>query len=94
MKIDVEGAEPLVLKGMKALLFANRNITLIMEFYPQLIRRLGFSPIEHLLTLYAAGFNLFEISREGKIKPIPENSLEDFTNSVQKLTNILARRPS
>jgi FkbM family methyltransferase len=52
VKIDVEGAEPAVLRGMQSLLMRRKVKTLILEFYPALLRAWGTSetPLELLKT--------------------------------------------
>ena len=53
IKIDVEGAEGFVLKGMQETFRKNPRMALLMEFYPTLIRRGGSDPVEMLHNFYA-----------------------------------------
>ncbi len=64
IKIDVEGAEPLVLKGMQKTLEQSEKIAVITEFYPNAIAELGYSPEEYLLNLVDMGFVLYRIGEE------------------------------
>lgn len=61
-----------------------------MEFYPQLISRLGFDPVKLLHAMFEGGFELFEIRRNGSLVPIPRDRIDAFARQVTKLTNILA----
>ena len=55
IKIDVEGFEFSVLKGMKNILQNNKQIKILFEFMPENILEAGFSPIE--LLDYLSSFN-------------------------------------
>lgn len=60
IKMDCEGSELLVLEGMDKTLKENKNIKMIVEFFPLLIKSMGSSPevfINKLLTRY--GFTMF-----------------------------------
>jgi len=48
VKIDVEGAEPLVLKGMQGLIAKNPNIKIFMEYAPQILERANVDKQEFL----------------------------------------------
>jgi len=67
IKIDVEGSEPLVINGMKKILEEFAYINLMIEFFPQLLRVLGFDPRAFLVTLRELGFKLYFIEK-GKLK--------------------------
>jgi len=43
VKIDAEGAEPLILRGMRRILERNSHVRILMEFAPGNLRRAGFS---------------------------------------------------
>jgi len=65
IKIDVEGAEALVINGMKEILKKNNNIKIFLEFFPLLINKMGSSPqqlIESLLGDFK--FHLFAIGHD------------------------------
>jgi FkbM family methyltransferase len=44
IKMDVEGAEMLALSGMEKLIRENKNLTMLVEFFPLLIKEMGQSP--------------------------------------------------
>lgn len=51
VKMDVEGAEMLALKGMDGILKSNQNIKMFVEFFPLLIEKMGSSPKEFIRKL-------------------------------------------
>jgi hypothetical protein len=55
MKIDVEGAEPAVLRGMQQTLKRNPHLAIVAEFAPQHIARGGVSPPVFLEELVRSG---------------------------------------
>jgi hypothetical protein len=48
IKVDVEGAEPLVLKGMKDIIAKNPEIRIIMEYDPNNLRRANVDTTEFI----------------------------------------------
>ena len=46
IKMDVEGAEMLALAGMEQLIKGNKNLIMLIEFFPLLIKEMGQSPEE------------------------------------------------
>ena len=66
MKIDVEGAEQLVLGGAVSLLGSAAPLTLLMEYWPDGIARLGGDPDGLLATLADAGFRLSAIDHRNR----------------------------
>jgi FkbM family methyltransferase len=61
VKIDVEGSEFEVLKGMKNLLDRNDNIKIIMEFFPLLLREMGTNLNDLYKYIKANNFKIFII---------------------------------
>ena len=92
-KVDVEGAEPAVLNGMKKLIEVNKNIAMIIEFYPKAIKRFGVSPVQFLNDLKNFGFTLYAIPETPETEP-KEIHVENFSalargEGISKLVNIL-----
>jgi len=69
VKIDVEGGEPAVLRGMRKILKANSSIQLVMEFAPAWILAGGVDLKNFLEEITALGFKISIITKDG---------LEDF----------------
>ena len=72
VKMDVEGAEPEVLAGMRATLASGRRLVLFVEMSPACLRAAGHSPADLLGILMDAGFSVAWIEeRAGRIVPVP-----------------------
>jgi FkbM family methyltransferase len=65
MKIDAEGAEPLIFRGMQELLNRGRPMTIFCEYFPPLLTALGNDPFEFLNEITAHGFRISEITPRG-----------------------------
>lgn len=73
IKIDVEGAEPEVLEGMRGLAGRSPRLVVIVEFKPALLARRGLLP-EHLPQLLTSmGFAVSRIGARGALIPLPED---------------------
>ncbi len=69
IKMNIEGAEPLVLRGMEGIIEENRNLVMIVEIDPKALRGLGLSQEDYINALQR-NFNLQVISmRLGTISP-------------------------
>lgn len=65
IKMDVEGAEALALKGMRETLQKNHDVKVFVEFFPLLVKNMGSSPEEFahaLLTEF--GFAVYAIGHD------------------------------
>lgn len=65
MKVDVEGAEPLVFRGAQKTIASNPTLQIIMEWSPGQIRGAGFDPRAFLSELEAMGLRAYEIEAGG-----------------------------
>ena len=65
VKMDVEGAEGLVLDGMCRTLSANPHMQVMMEFAPARLRDAGYDPKALLERLVRHGFNVYDIHGAG-----------------------------
>jgi FkbM family methyltransferase len=63
VKIDVQGADYKVLKGMINLI-KKKNLIIFCEFWPEGIRRCGDDPLEFLKFISNLGFKIFEIDNK------------------------------
>lgn len=75
VKIDVQGYEPSVLKGMKRLLVNSNDIAIYLEFMPSAIIELGQDPEELLLLLFAHGFKCFSVTGCGKLERVGKSDI-------------------
>jgi FkbM family methyltransferase len=69
IKMDVQGYEHSVLRGMAATLAANPGIQVLTEFWPLGIERAGGSPVEFFRTLEAAGLSATLTGPAGTLIP-------------------------
>jgi len=70
VKLDIEGAEPLAINGMRAALARLRPV-LISEFSPEMLQRTaGVAPEAYIATLRGLGYNLAVIGEAGT-EPLP-----------------------
>ena len=61
IKIDAEGAEPAILRGMQQIIDNNPKITIFIEFAPQHLARARVDPSSYLAQLRNQGFELLEV---------------------------------
>lgn len=86
MKLDVEGHEPAVLRGMEKTLECSPNLCLFLEFSPEAIARAGEPPdalLEELRALFAS------------VRVIDERAaqlVEATPEVLQRLTNLMCSR--
>ena len=66
VKVDVQGYEAHVLRGMGALIERSPQLTMLFEFTPVSLKEAGSDPKQVLDDLRGHGFRLFEISEEAK----------------------------
>lgn len=87
IKMDIEGAEMAALLGMDRIIRENKNLKIFSEFYPSLIRAMGYSPEDFVHKLmHDYHFSILPLDylprRNRKLQPI---------SSVDELMNILKR---
>jgi FkbM family methyltransferase len=89
MKIDTQGAEFLILSGMKKLLARSPNIKMLLEFWPYGLKRIGNNAQDLLTIIKEAGFLIFDISnKEATI----EELINCYPSTIRKHTNLLCIR--
>lgn len=70
VKVDIQGAEPIVLDGMGDTLRRDRPV-LFLEFYPHGIRKAGRDPLAMLRTLESHGYRLAHVDQmTGAVRPV------------------------
>jgi FkbM family methyltransferase len=74
IKVDVQGYEFPVCRGMEQTLLENPNAVLALEYAPEAMSELGFEPEAMLRWLQERGFAVYSLSRNGKLKSgVPSN---------------------
>lgn len=76
VKIDVEGAESFVLRGMKNIIQNNKNLKIFMEFAPSHLKRGGTDPKEFLEEIKTYDFKIQAIDDiTGELNPIEDEKI-------------------
>jgi FkbM family methyltransferase len=75
IKVDVEGAEELVLRGMEETL-RQPTLTLCIEFFPEILRDAGSDPVKFLERIASYGFSITVMNSERRRLDL----LTDFTS--------------
>lgn len=98
IKLDCEGSELAVLRGMAGLLQKNPRIKMFIEFYPDAIREMGQDPADLARFLIEEqGFAVTAIDelRDGTNQSIPISSVEELmtlAGAHDKIVNLYAER--
>lgn len=94
IKMDIQGSEPLVIEGMRKTIEKNKNLKLMMEWWPDAIKKYNIKPDKHLQELVSLGFNIFEIDdNKGTITKTDVNSLmKKYPNEELEDVNLLLKR--
>jgi len=70
VKMDIEGHEPEALDGMNNLIKHQKQIYLVLEFKPSLLKIRDYEPISLIKKLFQMGFKVFVIGKRGKLSQI------------------------
>lgn len=88
VKIDAEGSEPFILRGMKRIIEKNPDITIFMEFAPCHLIRADINVEEFIKEIYNYGFTISKVDdMTGELVAITEHELIDVFS-----VNIMLRR--
>jgi FkbM family methyltransferase len=90
-KLDAEGFEPQVWRGMRRIIAENPGLIVLVEFGPEHLQRTGISVGDWLTELQAPGFTAYEVDEmTGHVRPLrPMAELA----SVYSLNLLLLRQP-
>lgn len=85
VKIDAEGAEPLIVRGMQQVIKRNPKIRILLEFAPVHLKRAGRSPLEVLNEFGSFGFDIRRIDDvNGDLLSVaPGELVEVFSANLQ-----------
>ena len=82
IKMDIEGAEWMALRGMRATLRSNPGVVLVIEVHPRAIAEFGGSSEAFAKDLADAGFNLFWLDERARLRPVPRDRWNDLSGHV------------
>jgi len=90
IKVDVQGYETAVCKGMERTLESNPGAVLALEYMPQAMRELGFQPEDLLTWIKERNYRIYTLSHSGMLEPlsadrIGEQAYGDLLVSHEKL---------
>lgn len=91
VKIDAEGSESKILKGMINLINSNPEIKIAIEYNTNILKQTNKDPIEYVLDLKAFGFQIFDMMRE---EMTDEFMLLENYKKEPHLTNLLCFKES
>ena len=78
IKIDAEGSEPFVLRGMKGILGRNPAVRIFVEFAPGHLRRAGIEPLQWYEELAELGLKVQRVEDvSGDLLPVEPETLAD-----------------
>jgi FkbM family methyltransferase len=89
MKVDVEGAEPLVFAGAEKTIAAHPNLKIVMEWSPGQITQAGFEISAFLAQLAALDLKAFDLHVDG-LMPL---SFDEIANIPYRAGIVLTRTP-
>lgn len=86
IKMDIQGAEAMALKGMKNILAETEALKILMEFWPWGLIGCGSDPTEMVVDLLGYGFHAFSILKEGVLKEVDIIRMIETEKPVYKNT--------
>lgn len=93
VKMDVQGAEARVITGMDEVMSGNRDIVLVVELSPWMLRDIGDDPVELLDQLVARGFELGTIDEGSGDVQVGDPASIMESCSERSYVNIRCMRP-
>lgn len=94
VKMDVEGAEPLVLRGMAETVHRSPELKVIVELAPEALRSGGYEPTALLKTLVDYGFRISSIESDGSLAVWEQNQLATLAGNAERagMVNLFCQR--
>ncbi len=88
-KIDVQGYELAVVRGMQNTLRQNPGITILLEYMPSAMRELGFEASHLIDFLVERDFKIYQVHPRGKISP----GMPAVANDASYVNLLFSRHP-
>lgn len=96
VKMDIEGAEPMAIEGMSELFRRSENLSLVMEFAPDILRASGVNPEDFLTLLASLGFCIAPVESTFPKQLLQPERFGSAVPEIEKLgaINLFCRRDS
>ena len=91
IKIDVQGAEIDVLRGMLCTLASNESVVLMAEYWPHGLMRCAGNSLEFLSILDQQGFRVFRARAEGRTEELGMSEVSASVTGLDALTLFFSR---
>ena len=91
IKMDVQGAEIDVLRGMLGTLASNESLVLMAEYWPHGLMRCAGNPLEFLSMLDHQGFRIFRARAEGRTEELGRKEVSASVTGLESLTLFFSR---
>jgi FkbM family methyltransferase len=82
IKIDVEGAELDVWRGMSKLLAGNDAPKIIIEYHPMLLQGAGVDPVQFAGQIFSEGFNVQIVDENVGLKALTESEIQELADHL------------
>ena len=94
VKIDVQGYEPKVFKGMRGIIKSSNKLILLTEFWPKGICEAGENPKDFLNSLRSMDFQIFNLKQNGCLIPLKANKDMEFIKQYKgrRYTNLVCKK--
>jgi FkbM family methyltransferase len=92
IKIDVQGYEIEVCRGMEGVLERNPRAAVSLEYCPGMMKQMGFAPAALLEFFRGRGYGLSRLTRAGALEPLASDALKKI-DAQDDYTDVLFIRP-
>ena len=95
IKMDIQGAEILALRGMRRVLKESPEVCVLLEYWPYGLIRAGFRPEDLVEELHAAGLEVCRVADDGDLVPVAIGQLKDLCGEGKgQYINLVAAPPA
>jgi FkbM family methyltransferase len=92
VKVDAQGSEPAVCRGMEKLLARCPRAVVAVEYAPRELRAQGFAPDALVEFFRSRGYAVYSLSHDGRFEPAPAATLDGASRGRGYLDLLCAKR--
>ena len=94
VKLDIQGAEPLAVKGMEKIMDRNPKMKILQEWWPDGIKKLGNDPEKYLIELEDLNYKIIEIDdvHQKLIKTTSKELMSKYPNKQIQDINLFCTK--